>query len=142
MEVEMFGHLLLRNLSQPLFRREVLELWCSKHFQHLHFSMSDVLDIVRIVLRYYSYVPSHVIERPGFPRRGENRHSRMTFEEEAPLISIRMPMHLPHAPFFDSHMRRRCRFRYWEIRGIGDSDSPAWELLGFLIKHAMGESEF
>ena len=67
-KVEMFCYFLLRHLGEPLLGGKVFELGCSEHLQHLEFAMTDILDIVRIVLGYDTDIPSHVVEGSGFPR--------------------------------------------------------------------------
>ena len=136
-EVEMFCHFLLRHLCEPLLGGKVFEFGCSKHLQHLELAVTDIFDIVRIILGYDTDISSHVVERSGFSRGSKDRYSSMAFEEETPLVCIGVPMHFSHTSFLDGDMSGGCRLGDGEIGRIGDPNGSTGEFERFLLQHTM-----
>ena len=118
---QMVPHEPFWSLSEPLEEREVLELVCAENLQYFQwFIVAQVLDEVTCttvssrkgrflrswsfpthVLRHNAHISCGVVEGPCVTLSAKDGYTRSPSDEERPLISVRVPMHLTQSSRLD-----------------------------------------
>jgi len=127
-------------LREPLFCRKVLEFGRLEHLQHLNRLITDILNVMCVVLWHNTDVASHVVERSCNTGSCKDGYPRVALEEETPFVCIWMPMHLTKTARHDGNVSSRCGLGHRKVTGVGDTDFTTWELDGLLFEHTVSEA--
>lgn len=130
---------LLGRLPHPLEQGEVAELIGAEDLEHLHGLISDVLNEVAVITRHNANVARHIIESAGSAFGGEDGYASAAFQEEGPLISVGVPVHLPDRARLNRDMGGGHGLGDLEVLGVGYAHFSPARLLGLLLHHAVGE---
>lgn len=133
------GDLLLRCLAKPLEQGDVPELIGTEDLQHLDRLIANVLDKVTHVAGHDADISGSVVKGSGSAFRCKDGHSGATLEEEGPLISRWVPVHLSNSTGLNEGVSCSDCLGDGEVLRVRNANLTTARDQGLLVKHSVGE---